>query len=671
MNGEWRDLLERALDGESLSDHEADRLREALGDEATWKQAAEWLQFEQAVSDRWQRRQSVARSRERLLAKSILLEKHAELARRDEHPQPAPTAAAIDGHVGRRWLAAAAIAAALLVGLWIAWPKRDAENYESPLARGDFRVLGPVETDSAMRLNRGDRLVSGGDGAFLALGGYCDVNLVSHTEVTVVGRPHDEAIELHQGGVRARITPNQGMFQVLTPIGRVQVKGTEFETRVEYPNGLIGDQSMNDSAKKVVVTVAVLSGAVLCQLGDTPVLLNQGARQVFAGEAENRSTRGQVTALTDFSVTLQVEEDAVTFHVPKEHKLAIHEVGQLLKGDRVTVSWVEEEGRKWIRDIDGEGVVEGTVTALGDAWIEIANEDGRKLRYRAPWRGGNPADGGGPDRDVIRKIGAARVGDRVAVTWTMPEGKRVVNVAVRGRGEQPAAADRGDLTKAPPELYGLSGRVIGRLVSKDVERGELALKIAKVDRVWRGNKAKNPHSAEGRTLKIDGVFGKFLDVLLTLQEGDGVQIEVKHVRGDGLTFLGEELKKVAIEDEREKSTDKPAPEASTSENVPDSDAAPAGLNGFRGILIGQLVSKDVERGTLVFKMEKVKRVWKQNKAPAPQQSVGKPLTVEGIAGKFLDTLLVLEVGDRIEVEAFHVRGSALTFPGEWLKKAEE
>ena len=59
-----------------------------------------------------------------------------------------------------------------------------------------------------------------------------------------------------------------------------------------------------------------------------------------------------------------------------------------------------------------------------------------------------------------------------------------------------------------------------------------------------------------------------------------------------------------------------------------------------------------------------------NKAPAPEKSVGKPLTVEGISGKFLDVLLVLEIGNRIEVEAFHVRGKTLKFPGEWLKKAE-
>lgn len=30
------------------------------------------------------------------------------------------------------------------------------------------------------------------------------------------------------------------------------------------------------------------------------------------------------------------------------------------------------------------------------------------------------------DKEVLRKLGTVRVGDRVALTWEMPEGKRVV-----------------------------------------------------------------------------------------------------------------------------------------------------------------------------------------------------------------------------------------------------
>ena len=78
----------------------------------------------------------------------------------------------------------------------------------------------------------------------------------------------------------------------------------------------------------------------------------------------------------------------------------------------------------------------------------------------------------------------------------------------------PLSANAEDRAEFPPGLQGFSGMVIGRLVDKDVEKGEFTVEVQLVPRVWRNNKAENPKSAIGKTLKVDGVFGKFLDVLL-------------------------------------------------------------------------------------------------------------------------------------------------------------
>ena len=664
---DWQEILGRVLDGDSLTPEESSALQTALETEEQRKQALEWMRFESSLSCVSLDESLLEVSRERLLARVVLREKHAEVLA-DGLPEDdsavdsgsaktplfrSPTTAAPSGvpptrRGGRRtWVPVVLLVAIAVVIAGSFWPGPSNNSYAGPQAHGDFRVLGVVNPQNHEHIERGDRIVSGGHGARMELGSYCRLELDSYTDVTINGAPHREVVELHQGSLKARITPNHGRFLIRTPLGSITVQGTEFQTTVEYPNGMPGDLSMN-SAKKVVVTVAVLSGSVLCELGDEAVLLNGGSQEVFADEIDSRKTDGEVTATSKSTVTVKTKSGEQAKFQIGENKLTAHEASQLTKGDKVSISWVEERGQRWIRDIEGEGVLEGKVSGLGDAWLEVQTAGNKKVKLRAPWRGGNPSDGGGPDREVVEKLGQVSVGDQVAVTWAMPEGKRVMDVRVRKTT---------DLTKAPPELYGLSGRVIGRLVSKDVEKGELTLKIVEVDRVWPNNKAKKPKSAEGRTLKIDGVFGKFLDVLLTLKKNDGVQVEVKHVRGDGLTFLGEELKRVEIE-ERDK------------EQEGDSADAPAGLRGFRGILIGKLVSKDVENGTLVFEMEKVKRVWKANKAPAPEKSKGKLISVEGISGKFLDTLLVLEKGTRIEVEAFHVRGKTLKFPGEWLKKAE-
>lgn len=206
----------------------------------------------------------------------------------------------------------------------------------------------------------------------------------------------------------------------------------------------------------------------------------------------------------------------------------------------------------------------------------------------------------------------------------------------------------------PETVHGFRGQIVGLVVEKDHEKGEFVIDVQKVQRVWRNNTAKKPADLEEKTVRLNGLFGKWLDVLLVVKPGDTVQIEAKHVSGDTLQFLGEQFKKVEPLDETE--------EAGTG--------FPDGLVGFRGILLGKVVSKDVEKGVLVFEATGVKRLWKQNTAKRPESAKGRTLTVNGIAGKWLDVLLTLEKGDAIEVEAFHNRGESLDFVQEWLKKAE-
>jgi hypothetical protein len=227
----------------------------------------------------------------------------------------------------------------------------------------------------------------------------------------------------------------------------------------------------------------------------------------------------------------------------------------------------------------------------------------------------------------------------------------------------PAAADEPPAAKVPEStlpdgIRGFRGMVAGRLVDKDVEQGRLVLNVEKIERVWKNNTAKDPQSLVGKTVTIDGVRGRFLDNLLAIKPEDRLEIEVYHSRGEHLSFLGEVLKKLD-----EPKADGSKPSASTG--------VPEGLRGFRGMLVGELLNKDDEAGTLVFRAERVSKVWKGNKAENPQAAVGMTLRVDGIRGKFLDTLLTLKPGDKVEVEAFHNRGEKLDFPGEWLKKVEK
>ena len=86
------------------------------------------------------------------------------------------------------------------------------------------------------------------------------------------------------------------------------------------------------------------------------------------------------------------------------------------------------------------------------------------------------------------------------------------------------------------------------------------------------------------------------------------------------------------------------------------------------MLIGRLVSRDVERGEFTVTIDYVPRIWENSKARDPRALVGKTITVEGATGKFLDNPLLPQPGETMEFEAHHRGGERLRFPGEWLRK---
>jgi hypothetical protein len=319
----------------------------------------------------------------------------------------------------------------------------------------------------------------------------------------------------------------------------------------------------------------------------------------------------------------------------------------------------------------------------------------------------------------------------------------------------------------PGDLENFSGMLIGKLVDRDIEHGNFTVKVDYVARVWENNKSRQPRSAVGKTLRIDGVTGKWIDQLLLVRPGETVEFEAQHRGGKHLTFPGEWLKEVPpfdaadhpvppdgfrgfagvaqgkIVSKRQQSREivlkidsiektfdrnrarkpkgavgkrivvagfwarmsKPfdslkegdtiragvlhrvpqsdhftviefaeklrtSPSRSTSQAEDKDQGFPAGMRGFRGILRGKLISRDIEKGELVFRAERATRTWKANLAKDTKSCRGRDFLVRGITGKWLDVLLTLEPGDPIEVEAFHNGGEHLDFISEWLKKVE-
>ncbi len=86
---------------------------------------------------------------------------------------------------------------------------------------------------------------------------------------------------------------------------------------------------------------------------------------------------------------------------------------------------------------DRKGAVTGVITAKGDNWIEIKADGEEKARKYVPqWKGGAPAAGGGPDKDMVAQIKGTVVNSRVKIEWLFEERFRVMKLEVLKKPEE-------------------------------------------------------------------------------------------------------------------------------------------------------------------------------------------------------------------------------------------
>lgn len=87
-----------------------------------------------------------------------------------------------------------------------------------------------------------------------------------------------------------------------------------------------------------------------------------------------------------------------------------------------------------------KGTVTGVVTAKGPNWIEVKADGEEKPRKYVPhWRGGNPDQGGGPDKKMVATIKETPLKSRVRLEWVFEERPRVEKIEVlKKAGEKKA-----------------------------------------------------------------------------------------------------------------------------------------------------------------------------------------------------------------------------------------
>jgi hypothetical protein len=77
------------------------------------------------------------------------------------------------------------------------------------------------------------------------------------------------------------------------------------------------------------------------------------------------------------------------------------------------------------------GTVIGALVGKGDNFIEVKADGEEKARRYVPhWVGGAPAQGGGPDKKMLKRFAELKVGSRIEVEWEFEERLRAVSVKV-------------------------------------------------------------------------------------------------------------------------------------------------------------------------------------------------------------------------------------------------
>ncbi len=200
-------------------------------------------------------------------------------------------------------------------------------------------------------------------------------------------------------------------------------------------------------------------------------------------------------------------------------------------------------------------------------------------------------------------------------------------------------------------IDGFRGLLQGRIVAKDVEAGRFTLEVKKILASFKNSQSKGD-GLIGRQVVITGIAGEPLDLLISLKLGDEVEIEAVHDAGETLRGAPYEHFRRA-----RASSDPKTAEAGEAGKMEEGNGS-GGVGGFRGVLRGKLLEKDVEAGRLTLEVTGIPNVFPKSQSRGGGL-IGRQVAITGISGQPLDTLISLKPGEDIEIAAIHEGGENL------------
>ncbi|MFW6107455.1 MAG: PepSY-like domain-containing protein [bacterium] len=316
------------------------------------------------------------------------------------------------GRLFPRWrpLLAAAAVAALAVLSWALFGPREGPPEARQALPPPYpapEVQGEITVRRGEGVQRGSVLEARGQGATLALGGYCRVAMEQASVVRLAGQPGDERIVLERGRVVCDVQPGGGTFAVQTALCTVSVKGTRFVVH------LYGGEGGEPMSRKHVL-VKVLTGVVLLTVGARQEELWAGEQKVVPGGPAPQPGLGGLPQAVRQAILDEAKGGRI------EGFRAVYEVE--LAGDRRIRVEVGPNGEIEEMEVDVSlddvppAPKEAILRATGEAEIEELRKitDGGRTRYKVEFRGGRGegelvVDAAGRIRSLERQVALEEV----------------------------------------------------------------------------------------------------------------------------------------------------------------------------------------------------------------------------------------------------------------------
>lgn len=333
-------------------------------------------------------------------------------------------------------------AAAALVGLaisgylWITQPPAPAiaeKEKEKPEAKTpDVKTPAEIKTEPPKEPKfedwaRGTLVQTGDKPKIGMLGGYAKIEAAANTSIRIEGKEKAEQILVEKGEVACSVEKKVGTFTVRTPAGYVLVTGTRFEVSVPQ-----GDGEHRTDASPRQMSLSVTEGSVQ--------LCGEYGKAVFEAGEQGGSFIGPVFKKGEefISVKLEGEHEPVRF-APKmaERRMdpgLLEKLRDTREGGRVQFAWKTIQGQRRIVGMQvfdhapKTGRFTGTIQEKDEGWIRVKNEEGRSEKFVPRWIGGMPAQGGGPDREMVNKLNHLKPGERVRIDYEINEGMRILRI---------------------------------------------------------------------------------------------------------------------------------------------------------------------------------------------------------------------------------------------------